>query len=169
LTEFWTRVVEVSGDVQSISHQLHSSQLEYLGLVAAMRSFCREVGARQKMKIDFMHDDIPQPLPYDLSLALFRVLQEALHNATKHGQARHVEVKLTYSANQLHLAVSDDGTGFDAEAVKSKGGLGLISMRERVRLMNGKLSIDSKPVGGTVIHACLPFTPGDVLDRAVGE
>jgi PAS domain S-box-containing protein len=169
LTEFWTRVVEVSGDVQSISHQLHSSQLEYLGLVAAMRSFCREVGARQKMKIDFMHDDIPQPLPYDLSLALFRVLQEALHNATKHGQARHVEVKLTYSANQLHLTVSDDGTGFDAEAVKSKGGLGLISMRERVRLMNGKLLIDSKPIGGTVVHACLPFTPGDVLDRAVGE
>jgi PAS domain S-box-containing protein len=169
LTEFWTRIVEVSSEVQSISHQLHSSQLEYLGIVAAMRSFCREVGTRQTMKIDFTHEEIPQSLPYELSLGLFRVLQEALHNAAKHSKARHLQVKLGYSANQLHLTVSDDGTGFDAEAATSKGGLGLISMRERVRLMNGTLLIESKPTGGTVVHVRVPFAREGILDRAVGE
>ena len=169
LTNAWNQIVGVSSDVQSLSHQLHSSQLEYLGLAAAMKSFCREIGERQKMKIDFTHDELPDSIPHDVSLCLFRVLQEALHNAAKHSRAHRVEVRLAYDENQLDLTVSDDGTGFDAEAATSKGGLGLISMRERVRLLNGTLLIESRPTGGTVVHARVPFAPEDVFERAVGE
>lgn len=167
LGDLGERVVEISSEVQSISHQLHSSQLEYLGVVAAMRSFCREIAARQKVEIEFTHDDIPKP-PYDVSLGLFRVLQEALHNGIKHSMARHFEVKLDCCGNELQLRVSDNGVGFDPDAAMSKGGLGLISMGERVRLMNGTLSIESKPTGGTVINVRVPFEP-EILERAAGD
>jgi PAS domain S-box-containing protein len=169
MADLWGRVIEVTSEVQSISHQLHSSQLEYLGIVAAMRSFCREVAARQKVAIDFINDEIPKSVSREISLCLFRVLQEALHNAAKHSKSRHFEVELGCSANQLHLTVSDKGTGFDTETAMNKGGLGLISMRERVRLMNGTLLIESKPSGGTVIHARVPFGPDQILERAAGE
>ena len=134
-----------------------------------MRSFCREVAARHKVAIDFANDEIPQSVSRELSLCLFRVLQEALHNAAKHSNSLHVEVKLGCSANQLYLTVSDKGTGFDTETAMNKGGLGLISMRERIRLMNGTLLIESKPSGGTVIHARVPFGPEQILERAAGE
>ena len=168
LTAVWERIREVSTGVQSISHQLHSSQLDYLGIVAAMRSFCREFGERQMVKIDFTHDDIPQPVPQDLSLCLFRILQEALHNAAKHSKVRHFEVKLGCAANQLHLTVADHGTGFDPEAALNKGGLGLTSMRERVRLVNGTIAIDSKPMSGTTIHVRVPLGSEKEGQRAAG-
>jgi signal transduction histidine kinase len=154
--------------VQSISHQLHSSQLEYLGIVAAVKSLCRDVTLRQNVEIDFTHEDIPKPLSHELSLCLFRVLQEALHNAVKHSKVRHFEVKLGCSANQLHLTVSDRGTGFDIERATDRGGLGLISMQERVRLVNGTIAIESKPMGGTTIHVCVPFYSENAAQRAAG-
>ncbi len=96
-------------------------------------------------------------MSHDISLCLFRISQEALHNAAKHSQVRHFEVRLSHDANQLHLTISDHGTGFDAQTVLSRGGLGLISMRERVRLVNGTFAIDSKPMGGTSIRVCVPL------------
>jgi signal transduction histidine kinase len=168
LTEVWERIDEVSCEVQSISHQLHSSQLEYLGIVAAVKSLCHDVTLRQNVEIDFTHDDIPKPLSHDLSLCLFRVLQEALHNAVKHSKVRHFEVKLGCSANQLHLTVSDRGTGFDIARATNRGGLGLISMQERVRLVNGTIAIESKPMGGTTIHVRVPFDSEYAAQRATG-
>jgi signal transduction histidine kinase len=143
--------------VQSISHQLHSPQLEYLGVVAAMKSFCNEFGARQKVEIDFKNNEIPQVVPNEVSLCLFRILQEGLHNAAKHSGVRHFMATLYSSSNELHLTVSDRGAGFDPESAMNKGGLGLISMRERVRLVSGTIVVESKPMGGTTIHVRVPF------------
>ena len=158
LTEVRDRIHTVATGVQSLSHQLHSPQLELLGIVGATRSLCREFAARQEVNIDFTHDDVPETVAHEVSLCLFRVLQEALHNAVKHSNVRHYEVRLSRSANELHLTVSDRGIGFDATTAMSGGGLGLVSMRERVRLVNGTIVIDSKPMGGTTIHIRVPFS-----------
>jgi PAS domain S-box-containing protein len=157
LNEITERIADVSKDVQSISHQLHSPQLDLLGVSVAMKSFCREFAARQRVEIDFRSDDIPSPVPQDVSLCLFRVLQEALHNAVKHSKVRRFQVMLGYSADELGLTIEDRGAGFDAETVAKTGGLGLISMRERVRLVNGTISIESKPMTGTTIQVRVPL------------
>ena len=147
---------EITNDVQSLSHELHSSKLEYLGIDGAARNFCGEFGARQKLEIDFQSQDVPA-LPTDISLSLFRVLQEALRNATKHSGVRHFEVRLWGIKGEIHLTVSDPGKGFDMEAAMRSTGLGLTSMQERVRFVGGELSIISKPMGGTTVHARVPL------------
>jgi signal transduction histidine kinase len=128
---------ELSNDVQALSHELHSSKLEHLGVVAGMKSWCKEFGERQRMEVDF-RSEAPSPLPFEIGLSLFRVLQEALHNAVKHSRVKRVEIQMVESSNEVHLIVSDAGTGFDVEAARQSRGLGLTSMQERVRLVNGK-------------------------------
>jgi PAS domain S-box-containing protein len=157
LTEVWQRITEVSTEVQSISHQLHSPQLEILGVGAAMRSFCRGFSSRQRVEVDFKSDDMPRSASQEVSLCLFRVLQEALHNAAKHSKVRHFEVRLGCVGDELHLTVSDRGAGFDTDSATKKGGLGLISIRERVRLVNGSIAIESKPAAGTTIRVRVPL------------
>jgi PAS domain S-box-containing protein len=153
------RINDISFDLESLSHQLHSSKLEYLGIVAAIKSFCREFSATQSVEVDFEHDNIPPSVPRDVSLCVFRILQEALHNALKHSRVRHFEVRLSCSDNQLYLTVSDRGVGFDPESALNSGGLGLTSMQERVRLVNGTISIESKPMTGTTINVRVPLEP----------
>jgi signal transduction histidine kinase len=167
LTEIRERIDDISSDLQSLSHELHSSQLEYLGIVTASRSFCRDFAVSQNIEIEFRDDDIPTPVSRDVSLCLFRVLQEALYNAVKHSKARHLEVRLSYSESQLHLMIADNGVGFDLESARASGRLGLTSMRERVRLVNGTISIDSKPACGTTIHVRVPLEPQQQLRKAV--
>jgi PAS domain S-box-containing protein len=167
LSEVWQQLVAVSTGVQSISHQLHSPQLEYLGIVAAIRSFCQEFASRTDVEINFRADDIPNNLSHDVSLCLLRIVQEALQNATKHSQVRHFEVILSSAGNQLHLTVSDHGIGFDTDKPSAQTGLGLISMRERVRLVNGAINIESKRMGGTTIHVRVPRGPEHASQRAV--
>ena len=121
--ELWKRTSEIATDVQSLSHELHSSKLEDLGIVVAMRGFCREFGEQQKLEIDFKTHDLPSPLSPDISLCLFRVLQEALHNSAKHSGVRHFEVRLWGTSDEIHLTVSDSGVGFDREAAKRAEGL----------------------------------------------
>jgi PAS domain S-box-containing protein len=157
LTEVAERLTEISAEVQSISHQLHSPKLELLGISTAMKSLCREFAARQRVEIDFRSGEIPRDVPHEVSLCLFRVLQEALHNAAKHSKVRHFEVRLDSGTNELDLTIVDRGAGFDAETAMKKGGLGLISMRERVRLVNGAIAIESKPMSGTTIHVRVPL------------
>jgi signal transduction histidine kinase len=123
-----------------------------------MKSFCREFGHRQAVKVDFAHGNVPTHLPQELSLCLYRVMQEALQNAAKHSHVKHFEVKLDCSASQVDLIISDRGTGFECGTIMSKGGLGLITMRERVRLLNGTITIDSKPMCGTRVHVRVPLT-----------
>jgi signal transduction histidine kinase len=155
--ELQKQASEITTDVQTLSHDLHSTKLEYLSPVAAMKGLCQELGEQTKVKIDFKTQDLPSPLPPDISLCLFRVLQEALRNAVKHSGARHVEVGLWGTADEIHLAVSDPGIGFDSEAAKEGRGLGLVSMGERLKLLKGTISIESQPNRGTTIQARVPL------------
>ena len=158
--ELEDQISEIATDIQALSHRLHSSKLEYLGLATAMRSFCKEFGEQQKVEIDFETHDLPSALSPDISLCLFRVLQEALHNSVKYSGVRHFEVRSWGTPNEVHLTVSDFGSGFDIEAAKAGRGLGLISMDERLKILNGTLSIESQLKRGTTIHAFVPLSPG---------
>jgi len=148
---------EISSDVQAMSHALHSSKLEYLGMVVAMRGFCREFAAQHRVEIDFTSHELPTPLPLEISLSLFRVLQEALQNAAKHSMVAHYKVQLWAQSGDIHLMVSDLGIGFDSATATTKRGLGLTSMQERIRLVDGEFSIDSQPTRGTTVHARVPL------------
>jgi PAS domain S-box-containing protein len=149
-------VSDVSEDIQALSHRLHSSKLEYLGLVTAAKTFCRDLSEQRHVRIEFKHSDIPAALPKEISLCLFRVLQEALQNAVKHSGAPDVSVEVHGSQDGIRLIVSDSGIGFDWPHALNGRGLGLISMRERLRLVNGELSIQSEPGRGTTILARVP-------------
>jgi len=166
--ELRKRMVEISTDVQALSHELHSPKLDYLGLVAAMRSFCKEFGEQQKVEVDFIHADIPDTVPQEISLCLFRVLQESLHNAVKHSGVRHFEVELRGASDAIHLTMRDLGLGFDPEGAMKGRGLGLTSMQERLKVVNGELSINSQPKRGTTIHARVPLISGTSSVRAAG-
>jgi PAS domain S-box-containing protein len=169
LTELNKKVQDVSAEVQTISHQLHSPQLEYLGVVGAIRSFCRDFASHQAVEIDFTNDDVPYRVSREVSLCLFRIVQESLHNALKHSGVKHFAVKLACADNCLDLTISDRGLGFDAEAATKTEGLGLVSMRERTHLVNGSFSIESKLMGGTTIHVRVPIGSGFVERRASGQ
>jgi signal transduction histidine kinase len=148
---------QIAIDIQSLSHELHSSKLKYLGITAAMKALCHEFGAQQNVKTDFKSHDVPSALPPDTSLCLFRVLQEALRNSVKHSGARHFTVELWGTPSEIHLAVSDPGSGFDPKVAKESQGLGLTSMEERLKLVKGTFSIESQPRRGTRIHARVPL------------
>ena len=133
-----------------------------------MRGFCREFGEQQKVEIDFKTHDLPVPLSPDISLCFFRVLQEALHNSTKHSGVRYFEVELWGTPDEIHLTVKDSGVGFDREAAKETRGLGLISMEERLKLVKGTFSIESQLKRGTTIHARVPVGSSSDSARAAG-
>jgi signal transduction histidine kinase len=156
--QFQQQVLEIASDIQSLSHELHSARLQYLGIAVAMKGFCKEFAEQQKVEIDFKAHDLLSPLPADISLCLFRIAQEALHNSAKHSGVRQFEVRLWGSPDEIHLTVKDSGAGFDLEAAKNSRGLGLISMGERLKLVNGTLSINSQPKGGTTINARVPLS-----------
>jgi PAS domain S-box-containing protein len=148
---------EIAADIQSLSHELHSSRLQYLGIAAAIRGFCKEFGEQQEVEIDFETHDLPTLLSPDISLCFFRVLQEALHNAAKHSGARHFEVRFWGTPDEIHLTVGDSGAGFDIREAKMGRGLGLISMEERLKILQGTLSIESQLQHGATIHASVPL------------
>ncbi len=165
--EFRDELRQISDDVQALSHNLYATKLEYLGVLAGMKSWCKEVAERQKLDIDF-RSDVRSALPLDVGRPMFRVLQEALHNASKHSGVKRIEVQLREDSGEIHLIVRDSGKGFDVEAALQGKGLGLTSMRERVRLVNGTIEIQSKPMGGTTIHVRVPLELGSEGQRAVG-
>ena len=169
IAELRKQVMEISMGIQALSHELHSSKLEYLGIVAAMRSFCKEFGEQQRMEIGFRSHDVPSPLlSQEVSLSLFRVLQEALRNAAKHSGVHRVEVHLWGTADEIHLAVSDSGAGFDTKTAKDGRGLGLTSMQERMKLVNGDFFIESRPLLGTTIRTRVPLSTTTNFKRAAG-
>jgi PAS domain S-box-containing protein len=153
--ELQQRVIDIANDVQSLAHDLHSSKLEYLGVVAGIKSWCREFAERQRVEID-LTTDVPGVLPQEIGVVLLRVLQEAVNNAVRHSGIKRIEAQLREDRGEVHLIVRDFGKGFDVEAAKGKG-LGLISMRERVRLVNGTIEIESQLKSGTTIHAHVPL------------
>jgi len=147
---------DISSRVYALSHKLYFSIPDSLGLAKGMRSWCREFGKQQEIAIDVKSHDLPR-LPQEISLCLFRVLQEALHNAAKHSGVERIDVQLAENSGEIQLIVSDSGKGFDINAARRSGGLGLMSMQERVRLVGGTIFIDSKRLAGTTIRVCVPF------------
>jgi signal transduction histidine kinase len=152
------QTLEISHEVQALSHELHPSTLDYLGLVAAMRSFCREFGEQEGLKIEFGSHDVPRAVAPDASLCLFRILQEGLRNAASQSGSRQFDVQLWEATDEIHLTVSDSGIGFDSEAARQGFGLGLINMQARVQLMKGTLSVELRSRLGTTIHARMPLS-----------
>ena len=152
---------DLAKDIQALSHRLHSSMLEYLGLVAAAKSFCRELSEQRNVRIEFKHSDIPSAVPKDISLCLFRVLQEALQNAVRHSGGQDFAVEVHNTEDGIRLIVSDSGIGFDWRHAINHRGLGLISMRERLHLVNGELAIQSEPGRGTTVLARVPHRHED--------
>jgi PAS domain S-box-containing protein len=143
--------------VSRISRQLHSSELEYLGLAVAIQSHCREFSAQYKIAMECSCTRIPEDLDSLLAISLLRIVQEALHNAAKHSQAKSIQVAIKGSDTELSLLIADDGVGFDLEVAKFAAGLGLISMRERIHLAHGQFAIVSAPGKGTRITASVPL------------
>ena len=134
----------------------------------AAKSFCKEFSEQQNVEIDFTHANMPDDVPMDISLCLFRVLQEALQNATKHSGIRQFAVRLHGAEGEIQLTVSDNGVGFDPHEAINRQGLGLISMRERLNLVSGRISIESRPGSGTTVRARVPLSPGSdavIADR----
>src|SRR5262249_36017509 len=166
LRRFRTEIAEISTDVQGLSHDLHSSKLEYLGVISGIKSWCREVGDRHRTEIAF-RSEFSGNLPLDVGLPLFRVLQEAVNNAIKHSEEKRVEVQLREDSGEIHLIVRDSGKGFDVETALRGKGLGLTSMRERVRLINGTIAIESRPMAGTTVDIRVPLSSQNFPERLV--
>jgi signal transduction histidine kinase len=155
----YDQVTELGSLIQGISHRLHCSKLEYLGLAAAAGNFCRELAAKYRVTIEYVHQDVPDDLSRDMALALFRVLQEALSNATKHAGARLYVVTLRGAPDHVQLEIADDGCGFDVESALRGTGLGLVSMKERMSLVDGYVFFESAAGRGTRVRARAPFRP----------
>ena len=160
LSAFSLRLQDVSADVHGLSHRLHPSKLDYLGLLPAVKSLCHELSGRRGLRIEFVNNDDStefQHLDKELALCAYRVVQEALSNVIKHSGAVTARVQVRCRKHVLYLLVTDSGKGFSVDVAKQKGRLGLISMQERLRLANGKLIIRSRPNRGTQIEARIPL------------
>jgi PAS domain S-box-containing protein len=149
-------LVRLSEDVHAMSYRLHPSVLDDLGLVEALKAECDRVARHGELRVDIETSAVPATLPAEASLCLFRVAQEALNNAARHAQASAVSVLLSSRSTGLQLAVSDNGSGFDPERSCDHASLGIASMRERVRLLQGEFDIESTPGRGTTVMAWVP-------------
>jgi PAS domain S-box-containing protein len=149
--------VKISDDVRRLSHGLHPASLEFLGLASAVRQLCGEFANSTNAKVHQDIRDLPRNLLRGVETNIFRVLQECLHNITKHSQARKVDVKLWAESGEVRLQVGDDGVGFEPEKATNAQGLGLASMMERIRLVRGSLELRSNPGEGTQVDVRVPF------------
>ena len=148
----------ITDDVHRLSHRLHSSTLDYLGLVPALQKLVSEFSRRHGIRITFAHASMPAPLPSEIALCLFRVAEESLTNIAKHSKASTAQVHVAGASDGIHLTVQDAGDGFDVKSVESKAGLGFVSMQERLRVLHGTIRVDSAPARGTRIDVWVPPT-----------
>jgi PAS domain S-box-containing protein len=153
LTEVAT---EIASSIHNLSHRLRPSLLDLLGPVASIERLCRELSDRHNLRIKFVHRGIPELIPKDVTLCLYRITQEALRNVVKHSGAAEAEVELMGHDDRIELSICDSGVGFSPESAKRTPGLGLISMQERLRLVGGQLSVQSEPSHGTRIRVRIP-------------
>ncbi len=151
---------EVASDLHNLSRQLHPARLDLLGLVAAVGHYCREVSKKQDLRVEFVHRDVGAQIPNDVSLCLFRIVQEALQNVVKHGRTLEAKVEMSGHEDGIDLCISDTGAGFNLKSAEARGGLGLTSMRERLRLIGGRLTLESAPSHGTRISVHVPLHSG---------
>ncbi|MFL6466686.1 MAG: sensor histidine kinase [Pyrinomonadaceae bacterium] len=151
------QIDEISTDVHRMAHKLHPATLDHVGLVAAIKSLCREISASGKLRVQFSHHGSLAKLSKDVNLCVFRIAQETLRNCIKHSNAETARVMLTNTGNEIRFTVTDEGRGFDMNRKTMERGLGFTSMRERLRVVGGTMSIDSSPSKGTQIEASIPL------------
>jgi signal transduction histidine kinase len=156
LRQLSMRTREIVGDLRDLSHELHASRLQSLGLVTAIEVLCRDASKQLGVTVPFTHGVLPQDVDPNVSLCLYRIVQEALNNIVRHSHARHAQVTLIYESQMLMLQIADSGVGFDVQSTH-QGGLGLISMRDRVAFLRGQLVIHAAPGGGTRIGVNIPI------------
>lgn len=161
LEQMATQVREMSSEVHRLSYQLHPAKLDQLGLVTTARTLCHELSVQSGLRIVFTHDGVPRDLPADVALCVYRVLQESLGNAMRHSGATSVLADLRMDDGRVRLVVSDTGCGFDAGRARREGGLGLLSMEERARLVRGRLAIHSRPGHGARVELSVPVAPAE--------
>jgi len=164
--DLYDEVRTLGQDVNAISHRLHSFKMGMLGLAPAAATFCEEIAARHRVTVEFDHQDVPSQLPEGVAINLFRVLQESLSNAVKYSGASRYQVSLRATADGLELVVADEGRGFDVAAAMKASGLGLLSMQERLKLVNGEVAIESRPGLGTRVRATVPWQAAPVAVQA---
>lgn len=157
--ELRSQVSELGSDLHSLSHRLHSSTLEIMGLVLGVGSFCREFAERQHIQVDFAHNDVPRNIPPEVELCIFRIVQEGLRNVKRHSAATRADVRLEATTTALYLSIEDEGAGFDMTERSKRTGLGIRSMQERLRLLGGRVEIRSRPGHGTKVEVWVPLNP----------
>jgi two-component system sensor histidine kinase UhpB len=150
------KLVQLAEAVRRLSHELHPAMLQYSGLEPALRSYCEEFGALSGLDIAIEIEGSFTGVAPDAALCLFRVAQEALRNVVKHAGVSKASVELQRSEGWLKLQVSDSGVGMESGAAAAKAGLGLLSIRERARLVGGKAEIRSVPGKGTCVSVEIP-------------
>jgi PAS domain S-box-containing protein len=163
IRELQQRLRQVSHNLRHLSHDLHPGSIEDLGLELALQAYCEEVAEREGLDLRFSARGVPREIRREIATALYRVAQEALHNVVKHARSREVSVTLEERDGRLRLIVEDFGVGFDPEQSKPGASLGLISMKERVRLLNGTISVESRPGDGTHVTVSVPLNAATAL------
>lgn len=148
---------EIATEVHNIAYRLHPSKLHHLGLLPAVREFCKEVALRHGIDVEVAEKDIPPDLDSDTTLCLYRVIQESLGNILRHSAASHAVVTLRRGEREIMVSIADDGRGFDPGALPASQGIGLLGMRERLRLVRGRMNVNSKPGSGTEITVNVPL------------
>jgi signal transduction histidine kinase len=159
LRELIQSTSELGVDLHTLSHRLHSSTIESLGLAPAIAALCREFTTQQRLQVEFTSDEIPRTVHPDTALSIFRVVQESLRNLKKHSGAQQAVVSLLVNAGKLNVSVFDRGCGFDTRELSHKEGLGVRTMEERVRSLGGEFVIQSAPGQGTTVNAWVPLAP----------
>ena len=158
---------ELGSDLHTLSHRLHSSTLESLGLVPSVDALCREFTCKQGIRVHFSSDEIPRSISPDAALCIFRIVQEALRNLKKYSGAEEAEVDLQMTGGRLEISVRDEGRGFSLSDLGQNGGIGIRSMEQRARLLGGTFEIHSEPGKGTTLEAWVPFKP--IARHATGQ
>lgn len=161
------QVTKFANEVRDLSHRLHPSILDDLGLEAALQDVVGEYGHSSDKAPRFIGGNLSRPVPLPMASALYRITQEALSNAAKHAPGAAVTVTLSETPKELRVTIHDDGPGFDPEAVRSKEGLGLVSMQERAQLLGGQVSLRSAPGGGTEVHAVIAWPAHEEMTRVL--
>jgi two-component system sensor histidine kinase UhpB len=164
------RTVDLANAIRHLSHSLHPGILQHAGLVAALRGYCRDFEREHGLAVTFRGDGELATVPPPVALCLYRVTQEGLGNVARHAAARHAVVTVGREKDDLILTIGDDGRGFDLSAARRRHGLGLISLDERVRLVGGRMTIDSHSQRGTELRIVVPLSEARDAprDRAAG-
>ena len=157
LDKLYDEISDVSNATRNLSHELHPFTLKYRGLVGALKKMCQDIGSKSSLTISFSEKDVPSRLPSDVSHCLFRVAQEALQNIVKNGHARGASMELAVCDGHVLLRIADDGVGITPEQYHS-GGIGLISIRERVSVVGGTYKVTSGPLKGTTVEVSVPLS-----------